>query len=186
MSPAHLLDHLYQYKLLILTALSVMFGSFIVLALFKIKTSSEPGVRHALKLNCFVALTIFCAIMIGILYCRTVIVSISQAEAVSAINRYVVSVGVNGAPVNYGHALVFDLRKMDTKPSRYHHSYPTKPAYKVVLHTEQGDVPLRLDPDSEVLDEYWVYYLKYKTTSDSDIGLVQTKAFKGPHAESAW
>ena len=57
-----------------------------------------------------------------------------------------------------------------------HHSHPTK-MIRVYIQSEKGGVTLELRRDSGYAQEYWVFYPKYKFTSDNEIGRVTTPVF---------
>jgi len=59
-----------------------------------------------------------------------------------------------------------------------HHSYPLDNCYDLKIVGKFDTVVLRLRPDSEIKDEYWVFYDKYKLTSNNEIGRIRNDVFK--------
>ncbi len=57
-----------------------------------------------------------------------------------------------------------------------HHSSPTK-MIRVDIQSDRGDLSLQLGRDSSYAQEYWVFYPKYRITSNNEIGKVVTVAF---------
>ena len=63
-----------------------------------------------------------------------------------------------------------------TAPELAHHSHPTK-MIRVDIETDKGVLTLQLGRDSGYAQEYWVFYPKYRITSNNEIGRVTTSAF---------
>ena len=61
-------------------------------------------------------------------------------------------------------------------PVMGHHSSPTKPI-NVDIQTPNGALSLVLRRDSSYAQEYWVFYPKYRITSNNEIGRVTTPLF---------
>src|SRR5258707_1969189 len=57
-----------------------------------------------------------------------------------------------------------------------HHSHPTR-RIRVDIQSEQGSLPLELGRDSGYAQEYWVFYPKYRVTSENEIGRITTPVF---------
>ncbi len=165
---------------MVMVVAALIFWSFGAYEWFKKRSTRDPKDIAAYSRKFYISLAVFAAIVgIMIIYSQF-IVAVARAEAIAALKGNILSAEVNGKHVNYSDMLISDLRKIDTSPMRYHHSHPDRPAYLVLLHTEKGDVRLRLDSDSDALNEYWVFYPDYNTTSYNDIGFVRTTAFEGP------
>lgn len=178
MSLLHRIDNHAHVFFIVMAFAAVFFWAFGAYEWLRKRHTHNPEEVAAYSRKRFIGLAVFAAIVGIISLYNQWIVSVARAEAVSALRGNILSVEVNGARVNYSDLLVADLRKIDTSPARYHHSHPDRPAYLVLLHTDKGDVRLRLDSDSDVLKEYWVYYPDYRTTSYNDIGFVRTSAFE--------
>ena len=56
-----------------------------------------------------------------------------------------------------------------------HHSSPTKMIH-VDIQSDRGNLLLQLGRDSSYAQEYWVFYPKYRITSNNEIGKVLTAA----------
>ena len=63
-----------------------------------------------------------------------------------------------------------------TAPQLAHHSHPTK-MIRVDIETDKGNLTLELGRDSGYAREYWVFYPKYRVTSNNEIGRVTTPCF---------
>ena len=57
-----------------------------------------------------------------------------------------------------------------------HHSHPTK-RISLVIQSEKGKLELELRRDSEIPQEYWVYYYKYGVGDHPDVGKITTPLF---------
>jgi hypothetical protein len=57
-----------------------------------------------------------------------------------------------------------------------HHSHDTK-RIRVDINSEKGNITLELGRDSQVPQEYWVFYPKYRVTSNYEIGRIRTPVF---------
>ncbi len=63
-----------------------------------------------------------------------------------------------------------------TAPELAHHSHPTK-TIRVDIETDKGTLTLQLGRDSGYAQEYWVFYPKYRITSNNEIGRMTTPLF---------
>jgi hypothetical protein len=82
---------------------------------------------------------------------------------------------VNSQPARDPKAIVSVLKT--TSPWLLgHHSSPTK-MIRVDIESEQGNLTLELGRDSAYAQEYWVFYPKYRVTSNNEIGRITTPVF---------
>ena len=83
---------------------------------------------------------------------------------------------VNHEPVSDADAekIVSALRQ--TSSVLGHHSHPTK-RIRVDINSEKGNITLELGRDSQISEEYWVFYPKYSLTSTNEIGRITTPVF---------
>ena len=81
---------------------------------------------------------------------------------------------VNSQPPKNPDAIITALKTTGWRMD--HHSSPTK-MIRVDIHTDQGDMSLQLGRDSSYAQEYWVFYPKYRITSNNEIGKVVTPVF---------
>ena len=58
-----------------------------------------------------------------------------------------------------------------------HHSSPQDNGYYLKVYTESDSIILKLYPDSDIKNEFWVYNKKYKTTSITEMGRIKTDLF---------
>ena len=63
-----------------------------------------------------------------------------------------------------------------TAPELAHHSHSTR-MIRVDIETDKGTLTLQLGRDSGHAQEYWVFYPKYRITSNNEIGRVTTPLF---------
>ena len=63
-----------------------------------------------------------------------------------------------------------------TSPALGHHSHPTI-RVRVDINSERGNMTFELGRDSALPQEYWVFYPKYRVTSNYEIGRVTTPVF---------
>jgi hypothetical protein len=81
---------------------------------------------------------------------------------------------VNSQPAHDPDAIVSVLKTASPRPG--HHSNPTK-VIRVDIQSEKGNLTLELGRDSGYAQEYWVFYPKYRVTSNNEIGRVTTPVF---------
>jgi hypothetical protein len=81
---------------------------------------------------------------------------------------------VNSHPARDPGRIVSALKT--TAPQLAQHSHPTK-MIRVDIETDKGTLTLRLGRDSGYALEYWVFYPKYRITSNNEIGRVTTPLF---------
>ncbi len=96
----------------------------------------------------------------------------SRAEALNFIqgsSRPIVY--VNQQPVSDPERLISALKMVSPKLS--HHSHPTK-KITVDINSEKGHITLELARDSDYSQEYWIFYPKYRVTSNNEIGRITT------------
>jgi len=55
-----------------------------------------------------------------------------------------------------------------------HHSRPIPPTIELSLVKKDSSLTVHLQPDSDRSNELWVFFPKYKTTKDNDIGRIYT------------
>jgi len=84
------------------------------------------------------------------------------------------TVYVNSRPANNPDAIIATLKT--TAPRMAHHSSPTKMIH-VDIQTNNGALSLVLGRDSGYAQEYWVFYPKYRITSNNEVGRVRTPLF---------
>lgn len=81
---------------------------------------------------------------------------------------------VNHEPVPDADKIVSALKQMSSEWG--HHSHPTK-RILVEISSENGSMTFELARDSALPQEYWVFYPKYRITSNYDIGTITTPVF---------
>jgi hypothetical protein len=85
-------------------------------------------------------------------------------------------VRINDAPIEDPEGIVVELRKIAAlKP---HHSH-SEGRIAVVLENGVSKLELELGRDSEIPNEYWVYYPKYLTTESNEVGRIISHRFDG-------
>jgi len=115
------------------------------------------------------------AVLIAIVVAETM-ASLSRAEAVTFIQQLSGNyrVSVNHQPVTNPDGMIAALKQIS--PELAHHSHPTK-RIRVEIQTEKGDWTLELGRDSDFPQEYWVFYPKYRVTSNNEIGRITAPVF---------
>ena len=114
-----------------------------------------------------------------------IIVAIAIAEIVAARSRVEAltylrnmsgnyRVFVNSQPANNPDAIIAALKTTGSRMA--HHSSPTKMIH-VDIQSDRGDLSLQLSRDSGYGQEYWVFYPKYRITSNNEIGRITTAVF---------
>jgi len=58
-----------------------------------------------------------------------------------------------------------------------HHSHPIPPTIEVSFVRKDDTVRLQLERDSDRKNEYWVYFPKYRTHQDNEVGRIYTGLF---------
>jgi len=105
-----------------------------------------------------------------------IMASRSRAEALGFLRdlsgNY--KVYINSQPSHSPDKIVSALKATALQPA--HHSHPTK-MIRVDIESEQGNLTLELGRDSGYAREYWVFYPKYRLTSNNEIGRVTTPVF---------
>jgi hypothetical protein len=98
--------------------------------------------------------------------------SCSRVEALNALRNLSgnYKVNVNSEPAHDPDKIVAALKEVA------HHSHPTK-MIRVDVQSEKGSLTLELGRDSGYAQEYWVFYPKYRVTSNNEIGRVTTRVF---------
>jgi hypothetical protein len=100
----------------------------------------------------------------------------SRAEALNFLRdlsgNYIVY--VDSRPAKNPDAVIAALKTIG--PVMGHHSHPTKMIH-VDIQTANGGISLVLGRDSGYAQEYWVFYPKYRITSNNEIGRVTTPLF---------
>jgi hypothetical protein len=81
---------------------------------------------------------------------------------------------VNSQPAHDPDRVINALQEVAPQPA--HHSHPTKRIH-VYIESERGNLILELGRDSGYGQEYWVFYPKYRATSDNEIGRITTPVF---------
>jgi hypothetical protein len=76
---------------------------------------------------------------------------------------------VNHEPVSDADAAKIVSALQQTSSVLGHHSHPTK-KIRVDINSEKGNITLELGRDSQIPEEYWVFYPKYRLTSNYEIG----------------
>jgi hypothetical protein len=114
-----------------------------------------------------------------------IIVAITIAEFVAARSRMEALTFLSNVSGNYRVYVNAQAAKnpgaiiaaLKTTGSRMaHHSSPTR-MIRVDIQSDRGDLSLQLGRDSSYAQEYWVFYPKYRITSNNEIGKVVTAAF---------
>ncbi len=84
------------------------------------------------------------------------------------------TVYVNKKPVPNGDQIVSTLKTASRQLG--HHSHPTD-RISLDIKSQKGNLSLELRRDSEIPQEYWVYYYKYGVGWHTDIGKITTPIF---------
>ena len=100
----------------------------------------------------------------------------SRAEALNILRDLSGNciVYLDSRPAKNPHAIVAALKTIGSVME--HHSHPTKIVH-VDIQTANGGISLVLARDSGYAQEYWVFYPKYRITSNNEIGRVTTPLF---------
>jgi hypothetical protein len=88
----------------------------------------------------------------------------------------VLSIAVAGKLLVQPEELLKALRAMSTP--RAHHSHPENPI-AITIKSERGELLLSAARDSDVKDEYWVFYPGFHATELNAIGHIFTKELDG-------
>jgi hypothetical protein len=78
---------------------------------------------------------------------------------------------VNQQPVSDADKVISALKLLS--PQFGYHSHPTK-RIGVEINSENGHLTLVLGRDSDYPQEYWVFYRKYRVSSNNEIGRITT------------
>ena len=128
-------------------------------------------VKSPLKSTLFFAGPIIIAIAIA-----EIMAGRSRVEAINFLRdlsgNY--KVYVNSQPAHDPDKIVSALKATSTQPA--HHSHPTKMIH-IDIESDTGRLTLDLGRDSGYAQEYWVFYPKYRVTSNNEIGRVTTSVF---------
>lgn len=105
--------------------------------------------------------------------------SILAAQARLEVQRYLVQahdakVSIDGKQVRDSARVLQAFRGITWIPA--HHSHPIR-RISVVVRSEAGDLTLDLGRDSQVPEEYWVFYPAYHATSNSEIDRIASNVF---------
>ncbi len=105
-----------------------------------------------------------------------IMASRSRAEALNFLGNWSRNqeVYVNSHPSDDADRVVNALKEVAPQPA--HHSHPTK-RIRVEIVSEKGNLILELGRDSGYGQEYWVFYPKYRATSEKEIGRITTPVF---------
>lgn len=102
--------------------------------------------------------------------------SSAKNEALSFLNALSgnYTVYVNQKPVSNNDKIISALK--DVSPQLGHHSHPTK-RIPIDIKSEQGSLSLELRRDSEIPQEYWVFYYRDEGGTNTEIGKITTSIF---------
>ena len=81
---------------------------------------------------------------------------------------------VNSQPARDPDKIISALKA--TSPQLAQHSHPTK-LIRIDIESDKGRLTLELGRDSGYAQEYWVFYPKYRVTSNNEIGRITTPVF---------
>lgn len=84
------------------------------------------------------------------------------------------AVYINQRPVSNRNEIISTLKNVSHQLG--HHSHPTK-RISVDVKDERGNLSLELRRDSEIPQEYWVFYYKYGVGINTELGRITTTAF---------
>jgi len=84
-------------------------------------------------------------------------------------------VSINNEVIQKPLTVIEELRKLAAMPA--HHSYATKRIRVAITDNDQGLV-IDLGRDSQLPQEYWVFYLGYRHTKVNEIGRITTSLFE--------
>lgn len=87
-------------------------------------------------------------------------------------------VSINGAIAKEKNEVLAMLHSMDNRAFQAHHSHPTK-HIKVTIESHGKILELQLGRDSQLPQEYWVFYPKYGHTRVNEIARVTTSILDG-------
>ena len=85
-------------------------------------------------------------------------------------------VSINNEVIRKPQTVIDDLRKLATVSA--HHSHATKRIRIAIKDNDQGLV-IDLGRDSQLPQEYWVFYLGYRHTYVNEVGRITTSLFEG-------
>ena len=86
------------------------------------------------------------------------------------------TVSINNEVIRKPQTVIDELRKLAAIPA--HHSYATKRIRIAIRDNDQGLV-IDLGRDSQLPQEYWVFYLGYRHTYVNEVGRITTSLFEG-------
>lgn len=86
------------------------------------------------------------------------------------------TVSINNEVIRKPQTVIDELRKLAALPA--HHSYATKRIRIAIRDNDQGLV-IDLGRDSQLPQEYWVFYLGYRHTYVNEVGRITTSLFGG-------
>jgi hypothetical protein len=84
-------------------------------------------------------------------------------------------VSINDEVIRKPQTVIDELRKLAVRPA--HHSHATKRIRVAITDNDQGLV-IDLGRDSQLPQEYWVFYLGYRHTKVNEIGRITTSLFE--------
>jgi len=101
----------------------------------------------------------------------------SRNELKSLLNEKNIKITVNGENINteYSLQIIAELNKI--KSYSGHHSHPEK-EFEIGILSGNTKMDLTIKKDSDIKNEYWVYWNKYSSTNLNEIGRVTTNIFE--------
>ena len=85
------------------------------------------------------------------------------------------SIQINNKTVQNPKKFLNELTKMSFIPA--HHSYPIK-KFKFKIKDKDGELELSIGQDSQIKNEYWIFYPKYRHTGANELGRIRTNIFE--------
>jgi hypothetical protein len=181
-SYAILLDHaFYTIQPIIIGFAALLFLVFGFAQVSSMRSSTRLGGKRPKISRIGIAAGIMFSVAIVVNFAVvTYLGSNARNEIGLILSGPVESVSANGTKIRIDNELVSALKNMCD--SSTHHSHPTN-YYRLTIKTTRGETSLDLRRDSEIANEYWVYFPKYYSTRLNEVGRVCTSAFDNMPAE---
>lgn len=142
----------------------------------KVGAENKSSFAHRSVRFPLLSMLLFVGPIIMVSVISEIMASRSRAEALSFLSGWAGNhkVYVNSQPSHDADRVVNALKEVASQPA--HHSHPTK-RIRVEIESEKGNLILELGRDSSYGHEYWVFYPKYRATSENEIGRITTPVF---------
>ena len=144
--------------------------------LFYVRWGSPTNKKKSLKIgiSLFGQTFLTWTIMFGTLW---IIERQARHELKTYLNQPNLTISLNGQIINKidSDSIVKELIRVTNMQA--HHSHTTDIIKIEITSTSKTEI-IRLEKDSEIENEYWIFWDKYKSTSKNEIGRIRTNIFK--------